>query len=133
MFQTVDAIADGRYFWRSLEKLRRPPFDCTISGLAATLADAKQGLALIVASSDDGQPRRVFVRLLDVPSGDVIVDATLNGDFTYRDGLALGMPADEVAATEALSMFAGDVGGDWAMVASGEPESDEEEEEGGHA
>lgn len=131
MFQTADALGAGRFFWQSLEKLRRPPYDCVASGRAATLFDQDQGLALILAPTDDDEPtedRRVFVQLRDVPNDAVLVDATLNVDFHYLRGEALGVPADELAAAETLAMYIPGLNGDWVIAESGEVA----EEEGQH-
>lgn len=132
MFQTADSMTGQRLFWQSLEKHRRPPFDCVASGRSATLTDADQGLALIVAAEDDLDPGvrpRVFVQLLDVPNDALLIDATLDDDLHYLRGSALGTPADELAATETLAMFLPDLGRDWEMVESGEPEADDDGED----
>lgn len=128
MFQTVDAMSGGRFFWQSLEKLRRPPYDCVLSGRSATLFDPSQGLALILAPSDDIEPeadRRVFVQLRDVPNGEVLLDATLNTNYQYLCGEALGVSSDELAATEALAMYMPDLRGEWVITEGGDDEDEQ--------
>lgn len=134
MFQIADSMADGRFFWRALERLRRPPFDCMSSFRSATLGGPAHGLALILAPSDDtgsADDRRVFVQLLDIANGEMLVDAMLNGNLQYVRGNALGVSADEMAAAETLTMFGSDLLGDWAVVEGGL--LDELNEEGEYA
>lgn len=128
MFELVDSIGAGRYFWEALQRTRRPPFECGFTNVSAALLNKDRGLALILAPSEmPGGERCVFVQLRDVTEGEVLIDVTLDGDLKYLRGSALGLPADELAATETLAMYAPDLIGEWEIVESGEVVMEEEE------
>ena len=130
MFHTADALGAGRFFWQSLLKLRRPPYDCVMSRRSATLLDSGRGLALVLVPSDEMEPKeecRVSVQLLKVSTNEMLVDATLSGDLQYLHGKALGLPADELAAAETLSMYANGLRGDW-VIAEGTEAMDEDDQ-----
>lgn len=128
MFELVDSIGAGRYFWESLLRVRRPPFDCGFSNVSATLLNKDKGLALILAPSGTtpGEDRCMFVQLRDVTGDEVLIDVTLDDDLKYLRGEALGQSADELAASETLAMYAPDLDGEWEIVESGEMTVEEE-------
>lgn len=131
-FETMESMHAGRHFWRTLERLRRLPFDCVETGRSATLVDKTKGLALLVVPQDlagSSQGFLVVVRLLDVPNEAVLVDASLDQDLNFIEGSAFGQQADELAASETLSMCGAGIYGDWELVAEGEPIAEEDEDE----
>lgn len=130
MFQTIDSLRVGKVFWRSLEAVRRPPFDPMSSGHSATLVDQDRGLALLVAPSDDEAPdQRLFVQLRDVANDAILVDAVLDSEFQYLSGEALGLPADEVAAAEALTMYGPEIKtGEWTIMPGDEGAFDDDDQ-----
>lgn len=131
MFQTIDALRSGKVFWRSLENVRRPPFDPMLSGNSATLEDQARGLVLLVAPSDDEAPdQRLFVQLRDMANDAILVDAVLDGELRYLSGEALGVPADEVAAAEALTMFGPEIkSGEWKILLGSEEGAFDDDEQ----
>lgn len=130
MFELVDSMGAGKYFWESLENLRRPPCDLMSSGVSATLLNERKGVALILAPAtdvDDADERCLYVQLRDLGDQEVLLDVTLDANLHYLKGQAMGIHADELAASETLAMYGPDLlAAQWEIVESGEAVMEEE-------
>lgn len=111
MYQTIDEINNGAFFWRSVVGPWPTPF-CSDDVDAFALAFADGVMLVICWDSEAGTDRRRLLRLMQGQS-DVLLEVILTEQWDYVRGDSLGMAVDELAAVSALHVFACEPDGNW--------------------
>jgi hypothetical protein len=112
IFTTCDAVAEGQFFWKSLQKDWPFPFDITNSGEALLLIGNIARIVIVKQPLDDGD-ERWFVEVKEPDSDDVLLAVLLTADMSFIHASAVGMPLDEVGAVDTLKLFALADCGEW--------------------
>lgn len=130
MYQTIDTLSAGRYFWDTLQRLHRMPFDVSQSDNPATLGSDAAPVVLVVVQADnlpDDQLQHFIVELRNRSNDSVLMAVHLDDELRFLNGTSIGNAIDEVNAADVLAMFAHEFDGlEWMRVG---PEMEDDEEE----
>jgi hypothetical protein len=118
MFETLDAVAAGHFFWDQLLKLNAPPFNPVVSSQTGYCFGAEAKHVLIVANNElHGQAMRINVMLRDVDSEEAALEVELDSTLQFFQGKVWGKPSDEIGAVSLLSDVVGFFSGSkWQLV-----------------
>lgn len=116
MYETVDAINKGKYFWSAFQRTWPMPFDMADTDYAVLRGEDGK-LSLVVGKEERlDELERTQVELRDLQEDAVLLAVTLGAELEYVNGISLGMAIDEVGAANALALYGPTLSGAWMQA-----------------
>lgn len=127
MYETVDLLNKGRYFWETLAQTWPMPFQ--MSGTDYAVLGREDGdLSLVVCKSERPDDlERTFVQVFEKNSKSPAFEATLTSTLNFVSASLRESLLDEIGAVDALALFGPLISGEWMQKTLGEDLEGEEE------